>query len=140
MVWPGCVLLLVAEESGGLSCLTGLLIPPRFECLAVNCTALHWIPGSLLPLPGYNKTVAYEGSNLRGHNGNTFCGLKPYGAVERTHKRGIYTQKPLLTTWSTGSCMLLIRLNIRHLYESSSRKGMACERSWRPEVDHPQQM
>ena len=77
MVWPDRVLLLVAEESGGLSCLTGLLIQPRFECLAVNCTALHWIPGALLPLPGYNKTVAYEGANLRGHNGNTFGGLKP---------------------------------------------------------------
>lgn len=59
---PNCAEGYESTESGGLSCLTGLLIPPRFECLAVNCTALHWIPGALLPLPGYNKTVAYEGN------------------------------------------------------------------------------
>ena len=52
------------QESGSLSCVTGALIPPRFECFAVNCTALHWIPGAMLPLAGYNQTVAYEGAKV----------------------------------------------------------------------------
>eukprot|EP00434_Breviolum_minutum_P018993 symbB.v1.2.016746.t1/scaffold1277.1/size127245/10 len=46
-----------------LNCLTGFLIPPRFDCIALNCTSIHWIPGAVMPLPGYNLTVLRPGSD-----------------------------------------------------------------------------
>ena len=58
---PNCSPGYTATESG-LNCLAGALIPPRFECFAMNCTAHHWLPGAPIPLPGYNKTVAYSGA------------------------------------------------------------------------------
>ena len=51
----------VFSEETALNCLTGFLIPPRFDCIALNCTSIHWIPGAVMPLPGYNLTVLRPG-------------------------------------------------------------------------------
>lgn len=62
----------VFSEETALNCLTGFLIPPRFDCIALNCTSIHWIPGAVMPLPGYNLTVLRPGGRCSEKPGEFF--------------------------------------------------------------------
>ena len=63
------------SEETALNCLTGSLIPPRFDCIALNCTSIHWIPGAVMPLPGYNLTVLKPGGRCSEKPGEFFISL-----------------------------------------------------------------
>ena len=54
----------VGTAGTALNCFAGTLIPPRYDCSPLNCTAHHYIPGALLPLPGFNRTTFSGVSNL----------------------------------------------------------------------------
>ncbi|CAJ1356339.1 unnamed protein product, partial [Effrenium voratum] len=45
-----------------MPCWAGVLEPPRFGCTALNCSAHHWLPGALLPIPGFETIIGYAGA------------------------------------------------------------------------------